>query len=188
LRITSQASGVVGARYFEEGERVKADDKLITLMDTSSLYAIFPVREKEALRIKEGMEAVIQIDGTGGEKYGRVDLVYPQADAQSLSFLVRVLIEDATDNLKPGMFARVRVTLGPAEKSLFLPGSALANKKNNEAEIFVINGNTLSLRKVVYGRTLGDQWEIISGVREGEIVVLRPESDMREGTNVSLAE
>ena len=188
LRITSQTSGVVGARYFEEGERVKADDKLITLMDTSSLYAIFPVREKEALRIKEGMEAVIQIDGTGGEKYGRVDLVYPQADAQSLSFLVRVLIEDATDNLKPGMFARVRITLGPAEKSLFLPGSALANKKNNEAEIFVINGNTLSLRKVVYGRTLGDQWEIISGVREGEIVVLRPESDMREGTNVSLAE
>jgi len=188
LQIKSQASGIVGVKYFEEGERVKAGEKIITLMDTTSLYAIFPVREKDALRIREGMEAVVQIDGTGGEKTGRVDLVYPQADIQSLSSLVRVLIDGETDNLKPGMFARVRVELGPPGKGVFLPGSALAGKKNNEAEVFVINGNTLSLRKVVYGQILGDQWEIISGVKESEIVVLRPESGMREGTNVSLAD
>ena len=188
LQIRSEASGVVGARYFEEGERVKAGEKILTLMDTSSLYAIFPVREKDALRIKQGMEAKVQIDGTGGEIYGVVDLVYPQADTRSLSFLVRVLIDDETGDLKPGMFSRVRVVLGPPGNGVFLPGSSLSGKKNNEAEVFVIHGDTLSLRKVVYGQTLGDQWEIISGIKAGEIAVLRPDSDMREGTRVSLAE
>jgi RND family efflux transporter MFP subunit len=188
LRISSEASGVVGARYFEEGERVKAGEKILTLMDTSSLYAVFPVREKDALRIRKGMEAKVQIDGTGGERNGSVDLVYPQADSQSLSFLIRVLIDGETGDLKPGMFSRVRVALGPPGKGVFLPGSALSGKKNNEAEVFIINGNTLSMRKVVYGQTLGDQWEIISGVNAGEIAVLRPDSDMREGTSVSLVE
>ena len=188
LRIKSQASGVVGARYFEEGERVRAGEKIITLMDTSSLYAIFPVREKDALRIEEGMTAKVYIDGIGGERDGTVDLVYPQADSQSLSFLVRVLIEGEVDDLKPGMFSRVQVILGPPRQGIFLPASALAGKRNNEAEVFVINGNTLSGRKVVLGQVQGDLWEIGSGLKAGEIAVLRPDSEMREGSVVSLAD
>ena len=186
LLIKSQAAGLVGARYFEEGERVKAGEKIVTLMDTSSLYAIFPVREKDALRIEKGMAAKVRVDGIGGERHGTVDLVYPQADSQSLSFLVRVLIDDETGDLKPGMFSRVQVMLGPPRRVVFLPASALAGKKNNEAEIFVINGDTLSGRKVALGQAQGDQWEINSGIKAGEIVVLRPDSDMREGTFVSL--
>ena len=187
LIIISQAAGIVGARYFEEGERVKAGEKILTLMDTTSMYAIFPVREKDALRIREGMAAKVQIDSIDGERQGIVDLVYPQADSQSLSFFVRVLINDGCSDLKPGMFSRVQIILGPPRSGIFLPASALAGKRNNEAEIFVINGSTLSGRKVILGQPRGDQWEIDSGIRAGEIVVLRPDSDMREGTFVSLA-
>jgi len=188
LQIKSQAAGVVGARYFEEGERVRAGEKILTLMDTSSLYAVFPVREKDALRIEKGMTAKVQIDGIGGERNGTVDLVYPQADSQSLSFLVRVLIEGEAGDLKPGMFSRVQIILGPPRQGIFLPASALAAKRNSEAEIFVVNGNTLSGRKVVLGQAQGDLWEINSGIKAGEIAVLRPDSEMREGTYVSLAD
>ncbi|MCL2127762.1 MAG: efflux RND transporter periplasmic adaptor subunit [Treponema sp.] len=188
LRIKSNASGVVGARYFEEGERVRAGEKIITLIDMSSLYAIFPVREKDALRIEAGMPAIVRIDGIEGERQGAVDLVYPQADSQSLSFLVRVLIGGETGDLRPGMFARVRIMLGPSRSGIFLPETALAGKKDNEAQVFVINGNTLSGRKVVLGQPLGDQREINSGIRAGEIAVLRPDSGMMEGSHVLLAD
>ena len=188
LSIVSEAGGVVGGRYFEEGERVKAGEKILTLLDTSSLYSIFPVREKDALCIEKGMSARVHIDGIHGEKQGKVDLVYPQADSQSMSFMVRVLLEGETTELKPGMFSRVQVTLGNPRKGVFLPASALTGRKNNEADIYVINGDTLSVRKVVLGMPLNDQWEICSGLKAGEIVVLRPDSDMREGTFVSLAD
>jgi RND family efflux transporter MFP subunit len=188
LLVRSPASGVIGARYFEEGERVKAEDKILTLMDTASLYAIFPLREKEALRLEKGMSAMVRIDGTGESREGRVDLIYPQADSQSMSFLVRVLLPGGGGgDLKPGMFARVQVRIGPPRQALIIPESSIVNKRNNEGIVFVINGNVLSERKINLGPALGEEREIASGLEAGELLVLRPDADLQEGSYVSLA-
>jgi RND family efflux transporter MFP subunit len=190
LRIRSPASGVLGARYFEEGERVKREDKLLTLMDTASLYAVFPVPETEALRLEKGMKARVIPDGTGETREGELDLVYPQADSQSFSFLVRVLLrnEGGLGSLKPGMFARVQVILGPPRPALLIPESSLVFKKDREGRVFVIAGDRLSERTVGLGLSLGKDREILSGLSAGEVVVLKPEGDLREGTYVSMAD
>jgi len=191
LTIRSPAGGIIGARYLEEGERVRLQDKIISLIDTASLYAIFPVREKDALRIEKGMKAAALIDGTGETRDGIVDLIYPQADSQSLSFLVRVLLQNTkiTDaKLKPGMFTRVTVILGEPKNAVFIPESSVFNQKNNEGSIFIVNGRTLTERKITIGLTVAEECEITSGLIGGELVVLRPEPDLREGTNVSIME
>jgi RND family efflux transporter MFP subunit len=198
LTVISPASGIVGARYLEEGERVRPQDKILSLIDTASLYAIFPVREKDAVRLEKGMSASVLIDGTGENRSGTVDLVYPQADSQSLSFLVRVLLEDSPDSndrLKPGMFARVTVTLGLPKKAVFIPESSIfrrmnsaSGQNNSEGSVFIINGSSLTERKIVLGPVYGEDREIISGLNAGELVVLRPDSSLREGSNVTLIE
>ena len=198
LAVISPASGIVGARYLEEGERVRPQDKILSLIDTASLYAIFPVREKDALRIEKGMSASVLVDGTGETHGGIVDLVYPQADSQSLSFLVRVLLRNTAlsnddDKLKPGMFARVTVILGPPKKVIFIPESSIFNRStssqnNGEGSVFIINGSSLTERKVILGSARGEEREITAGLNSGELVVARPDSDLREGTNVSLTE
>jgi len=207
LTVISPSSGIVGARYLEEGERVRSQDKILSLIDTASLYAIFPVREKDALRIEKGMPASVLIDGTGERRKGSVDLVYPQADSQSLSFLVRVLLHDTPsvnpDKLKPGMFARVTVTLGLPKKVIFIPESAIFNRTNlnrsaqqnseknqnySEGNVFIINGSSLTERKIIIGSVYGDEREIITGLNPGELIVQRPDTGLREGTNVTLAE
>jgi multidrug efflux pump subunit AcrA (membrane-fusion protein) len=165
-------------------------------MDTTSLYAIFPVREKDALRIEKGMSAVVLIDGTGEKQEGVVDLVYPQADSQSLSFLVRVLLRESSNNinrLKPGMFTRVTVTLGPPKGAVFIPENSIFNRSNSaqnrdEGSIFVINGRNKKKKKIVLGSVYGEDREITAGIKAGEIVVLRPDSVLREGSNVTLAD
>jgi len=192
LTVYSPSSGIVGARYLEEGERVRSQDKIISLIDTTSLYAIFPVREKDALRIEKGMSADVLIDGTGETWSGSVDLVYPQADSQSLSFLVRVLLQKTgfsdISRLKPGMFARITITLGLPVASLFIPESAIFNLKNNDGSVFIINGSALTERKISLGFSYGEDREVTSGLNKGEIVVLRPDSDLREGTSVTVIE
>jgi len=185
LKVRCPASGVVGARYLEEGERVRPQDKILSLIDTASLYAIFPVREKDALRIEKGMKAEVLIDGTGEKRDGVVDLVYPQADSQSLSFLVRVLLD--ANKLKPGMFARVTVTLGLPRKATYIPESAIFNRKNDEGSVFLINGSILAEQKISLGQSVGEEREI-TGVNAGSIVVIRPDPDLREGMNVSLVD
>jgi len=191
LTVLSPAAGVVGARYLEEGERVRLQDKIISLIDTASLYAIFPVREKDALRIEKGMAASVFVDGTGETRAGTVDLIYPQADSQSLSFLVRVLLWNSGISdirLKPGMFARITVNLGPPRNAVFIPESAIFNKKNNEGRVFIINGSALTERKIKIGSANGDECEITEGLKEGELIVLRPDPELKEGIHVSVAE
>jgi multidrug efflux pump subunit AcrA (membrane-fusion protein) len=134
------------------------------------------------------MDAVVLIDGTGESRKGQVDLVYPQADSQSLSFLVRVLLDDANGDLKPGMFVRVTVALGPPRKIITIPESSIVNKHGDEGTVFVINGTVLSQRKVVLGSSLGEDREISAGINAGELLVSRPGADIREGIYVSLAE
>ena len=193
LKVRSPASGVVGARYLEEGERIRSQDKILSLMDTGSLYAIFPIREKDALRIEKEMKASVLIDGTGESLDGVVDLVYPQADSQSLSFMVRALLMDTAENpainrLKPGMFARVTVILGPPKRAVFVPENSIFNQKNNEGSVFVINGSVLAERKITLGLAHGEDREITAGLNEGELVVIKPDTDLREGAYVALAE
>jgi RND family efflux transporter MFP subunit len=197
LRIFSPARGTIGVRYLEAGERVKQEDKILTLIDTESLYAVFPVRESEALLLSRGMKAVVRVDGTGGTYEGIVDLVSPSADSQSFTFSVRVLIppEAAASSaglreagLKPGMFARVSIILGPPRQAVIVPESALFNKKNTEGSVFVVSGNRLSERSVTMGSSLGEDREIGVGVSAGEVVVLRPDTNLREGDYVSVVD
>ncbi|MDR0474867.1 MAG: efflux RND transporter periplasmic adaptor subunit, partial [Treponema sp.] len=188
LTVTAPLNGIVGARYFEEGERLKREDKILTVIDTESLYAVFPVSESDSLKLARGMNANVSLDGTGGTYDGLVDLVYPQGDSQSFSFLVRVLIPSSEGLLKPGMFARISIPLKTPQGMLVIPETALISKKENQAKVFTIQGNHLRERQVIFGRILGDEREIISGLEKGEAVALRPDAALRDGAYVSVLE
>ncbi|GHV69442.1 hypothetical protein AGMMS49928_11820 [Spirochaetia bacterium] len=192
LTVRSPAAGIVGARYFEEGERLKKEDKILTLIDTESLYAMFSVREAEARRLARGMPAEVTLDSVDGSFEGTIDLVSPQADSQSFTFPVRVLLPPEALNgsmgVKPGMFARISVTAGPSRTAPVVSENSLMDKQNNEARVFTISGNVLTERKIVIGGSFGEDREIISGLAPGEVVVLRPDSALREGHYVSVSE
>ncbi|MDR0590142.1 MAG: efflux RND transporter periplasmic adaptor subunit, partial [Spirochaetaceae bacterium] len=179
LVIKSSMAGTVGALYMEAGERVKQEDKILTLMDTESLYGVFPVREEDALRLEKGLAARVSLDGTGGTYEGAVDLVAPIADSQSFTFSVRVLLSPESiaggmgETLpKPGMFARVSITLGPPRRVMVIPDSAILNKKDQGGVVLVINGNTLHEREIRFGMSLGEDREIETGLRPGDLVVV----------------
>lgn len=184
LIVLSPASGTVGARYLELGERVKREDKLLTIIDTSSLYAQFPVREAEALRIRSGLPARVTVDGTGGTYEGRIDLVSPTADAQSFTFAVRVLLPAASSGAKPGMFCRVVVPVGKPRSAMLVPESVLVERSDDRGRLFVLSGGMVSERKVRLGGTLGDRREILEGLDPGAVVVDRPDPSLREGDHV----
>jgi RND family efflux transporter MFP subunit len=187
LNIYSSASGTVGARYLETGERVSRTDKILTLIDTKSLYAIITLGEAEALRLQKGMAAEVKVDNSGGTYNGTVDLIYPQADTQTFTFTVRILLtETEAGNLKPGMFARVSISAGPGRHCIAVPPSALASRNSDEGIVFVAARGRAFERKVVLGAELpGGEREIRSGLSEGEVLVLKGAS-LREGMKIAV--
>jgi RND family efflux transporter MFP subunit len=198
LDLRSPASGIVGGRYVEEGERVSRGDKILTIIDAESLYAVFALREADALRLRKGMDAVVRVDGTGKSYAGKLDLVFPQADSQSFTFSVRVLIpaaykgeagevnEAGEGGLKPGMFARAEVQAGPDRKVLSIPEEAIAVRNNGEAAVFVVVNGRASERTIRIGELFGDgRRELLSGLAAGEVVVLYPDTSLKEGSRVT---
>ena len=188
LTVYSPAAGVVGARYLEEGERAKKDDKILTLMDNFALYVIFPLRESDALRLRKGMTAKVTVDGAGEIIEGTVDLVSPQADSQSFTFSVRVLLPQELvarkDKLKPGMFARVAINPGEERKVLTVADSAIVNRKDDTGSVFVINRGMISERKITFGPLNGESREVYSGLKAGEVVAKSPDASFKEGLHV----
>ena len=188
LTVYSPASGTVGVRYLEEGERARKEDKILTLMDTGALYVVFSLRESDALRLRKGMAAKVKVDGAGEVYDGTVDLVSPQADSQSFTFSVRVLLPHEVvaqgDKLKPGMFARVTIRLTDECFALTVAESAIINRKDNEGSVFVINQGRVNERRIKFGLLYGENREVYSGLKAGEIVVLNPDVSIKEGLNV----
>lgn len=184
LTIASPAAGIVGARYVEVGERVKRDDKLLTVISDDRLFAVLPVREADALRLGKGMDAVVRVESAGEDFPGTVDLVSPTADSQSASFSVRISLRDPKRRLKPGMFARATVRTGRPRSALVVPESALIEKTEKEAALFVVAAGRLVRRRVSIGLSRAQGREILSGAREGEVVVDRPDAGLAEGDHV----
>ncbi|MCL1928588.1 MAG: efflux RND transporter periplasmic adaptor subunit [Treponema sp.] len=188
LTIYSPAAGTVGIRYLEEGERAKKEDKILTLMDTGALYVIFSLRESDALQLRKGMTAKVKVDGAGEIYDGTVDLVSPQADSQSFTFSVRVLLPHEVvakeDKLKPGMFARVTIRLADERFALTVAESAIVNRKDDEGSVFIISQGRAHERKIKFGLLYGENREVYSGLKAGETVVVNPDASIKEGLHV----
>jgi RND family efflux transporter MFP subunit len=194
LEVTSPTAGIVGALYVEEGERVEAEAKLLTVIESKSLYAVFPVREGEAPRLRAGMAALVRVDAASATVNGVVELVSPVADSQSASFQVRVRLKGG-GALKPGMFARAVVTVGPPRVALVIPESAAMDRRamaeagkggsaGERARVFTVVEGKATEREVVLGAVTEEGREVVEGLAENEVVVDRPDSDLKEGERV----
>ncbi len=186
LVMRSPVSATLGARHVEAGERVKREDKIVTMMDVTSLFAVVPVPESDAMRLGRGMEATVTVDSAGGEFRGIVDLVSPIADARSASFTVRVSLKDDKGRLKPGMFVRVKFLTGGAREFLVIPETCIAGKDEETATVFTVVRGLAAARKIRVGAAVSAGITVIEGLSEGEVLIDRPSADLKEGDGVAI--
>lgn len=185
LRVLSPASGVLGARYLEPGERVAAGTKLFTIFMEDKVYAVFPVQERDALLVREGQEVRVVLPALKDEeRVARVTLVSPMLDPQSGNIIIKAIMNNPDGKLKPGMFVRVRLIHGKPENRILLPLTCLVGKEGDKAEVFAASGGRVFKRTLVLGEESKGFVEALSGIEEGDLVVDFPPPLLREGDNV----
>lgn len=128
------------------------------------------VTETSFLRLDEGMRAQISLPGYEGQLGGRLRLNAGQIDPVTRSGEVRIELDEA-DGLKPGVFARGSIN-APARRNILLPGSAV-NTASGASNVFVVKDGVVDRRDVTVGVRQEGFVEIISGVSDGEMVVLK---------------
>ncbi len=193
MQIVAPLSGVIAARYLETGERVKREEKIFTIIDVESLYAVASFSEPEALRVSTGMEARVTVDGANSaeapaEFHGVVELVSPVADAGSASFSVRVIIRDPDRRLKPGMFARITITAGASQRVSVVPESSIVERYGQAGTLGFISAGRIAMKRVSFGPSMEAGLVILSGAVPGDVIVDKPDHALKEGQHVTISD
>ncbi len=188
--IRSPIQGVVEKRLVEEGELVTSS----TLVRASPLFIIlrrdrmkvrFFIPEKDLPRLKTGLRAEVVVDAYPREKFwGNLSLLSPSLDPLTRTSEGEIVLENTQNKLRPAMFARVRIILGEKKDTLRIKKDALLEGR----KVFVVKEGKAELRRVTLGLE-GKEWvEIISGLEEGESVVIRGQRILREGDKVRIVQ
>jgi multidrug efflux pump subunit AcrA (membrane-fusion protein) len=126
----------------------------------------------------------VTVDGDTAVHPGTVARLSPAITEQNRTLLIEAEIPNTASRLKPGAFARAEVVVDAGDRVVTVPASALVIFAGVEKVLTVRGGKSEELR-VTTGRRLGEQVEIVSGVKAGEPIVVQP-GNLTAGQPVTL--
>jgi RND family efflux transporter MFP subunit len=156
-----------------EGSAVEQGMKLMRLEDHSKLWLQAQVYERELGMVKAGQMTQAMFESVPGKMFdGKVDLVYPHVDPQMRTNMVRIMLGEAGDELKPGMYAQVMIMATPVKDALLVPREAVIDTGTRQIAFAVGPQGQFESKDVVMGLSGdGDLVQILSGLKEGDTVV-----------------
>jgi membrane fusion protein (multidrug efflux system) len=189
LEIRAPFSGIVGMRTVSIGDYVKDGADLVNLEDISSVKVDFRIPEKFADRVGRGQGLEVIVDALPDKPFrATVDAIDPQVDSAGRSALLRGRIANPEAKLKPGMFARVRLTLAERKDALIVPEEAIVPQGGKSTVWRVVEGKALRT-EVKTGMRRDAKVEIVEGLKLGDIVVTAGQIRLsRDGAPVRIAQ
>ncbi len=181
-------SGVVTARNYDNGDMYNGTP-ILTIEQTNVVKIITNISETHYKDIKKGQTIDIELDAYPGEKFtGRVSIVYPSVDEATHTFPVEIIINNQSQKVRPGMFARATVNFG-SQKHVLIPDEALVKQIGaGDRYVYVYDAakQTVHYNKVELGKHIGKTYEIFSGVQDGQQVVVAGQSRLSNGKKVKV--
>lgn len=183
--IRAPAAGVITEKQVETGDVVGPQTRLFTVGDLSTMVVRVAVSELDVVDLAPGHRVRVQLDAfPGRELSGTVRRIFPSADPGTRLVPVEVALGPESAGIaRPGFLARVSFSLGAKENVLLVPARALAGG-NGSQNVFVVEEGVATRRSVETGLTSQGQVEVVSGVREGEAVVVIGHNALRDGAEV----
>ena len=165
--IRSPIEGIVIDKKVDAGDMVTPGQMLATLLDPKRMQLVASVRESLAHRLKVGQPIEVQVENFNKQGTGTISEIVPEAESSSRTFQVKVT-GPCPEGVYSGMFGRILILLDE-EQVLVIPLQAV----QSVGQLDLVNVTThgaVSRRAVRLGRTIGEDVEVLSGLREGEQV------------------
>lgn len=181
--IVAPADGVVASRSITLGQVVQTGTEMFRLIEDGRIEVNALVPEAQLFSVRPGQSARV-FDPAGLEHQAKVRIVTPTVDAKTRLGTVRIALPAGT-TLKPGMFARVEITLDTTT-SLNVPLKALVWQQSKPAVFKVTDAGVALRTEVVMGRKTSDHVEILSGLSTGDRVVVEGAGLLNDGDAVRI--
>jgi len=189
-RITSPINGVVVSKQAEIGLLAAPGVPLMTIEDNSRYRLEVSVEDSMLRQIRLGTPSQVSIDAVGTEEFPRrVTEIVPASDPGSRSSTVKIDLLDVKGSsgsqavLRSGLYGRARFSIGQ-KQILKVPLKAIL-QRGQLVSVFVVDpSQILHLRLIKTGKQYGDQLEVLSGLNDGDRIVVEGIERVREGDRV----
>lgn len=192
-RIQAPFAGRLGISSINRGQYVNPGDNLVTLQSLESILADFYLPQQEFARIALKQEASITTDTYPGRAFtGTLTAISPKVNPDTRNFLVEATVANPKHELLPGMFATIALKAGDKERHLTLPKTAVTYNPYGDT-VFIVHESkgpdgkprlTVKQSFVTTGPSRDNEVAILSGVREGDMVVTSGQLKLRNGSVV----
>ena len=167
--VRSPIDGTIIDKKVDAGDMVTPGQVLVTLFDPRRMQLVASVRESLTQQLKEGQGIGVQIEGLEQSCSGTISEIVPEAQSISRTFQVKVT-GPCPPGIYSGMFGRILIPLGD-EEVLVIPGQAVQHVGQLKL-VLVVQDDRVARRSIRTGRSLAEDVEVLSGLREGEQVVV----------------
>lgn len=186
-QLISPINGIVTARNYDNGDMYSGAEPIFTVEQIRPVKLMINVSESFFTKVKKGMDVDVKLDVYGNDLFkGKVSLVYPTIDPATRTFPVEIKIVNNDERVRPGMFARVTMNFGTLNH-VVAPDQAIVKQSGaGDRYIYVYKDGKVSYNKVELGRRMGNKYEIISGVTDGDQVVITGQNRLTNGMEVEI--
>jgi len=175
------------------GAAANAKAAVVTIADMDSLQVEADVSESNLQQVKMGQPCEIQMDALPDLRFrGVVHMIVPTADRTKATVLVKVRFVDKDERILPEMSAKVAFLSREVKKEEEKPRTALnfaaIFMRDGKKLVYLIKENRVVETPITTGETFGDMTEVLSGVKAGDRIAIRPLNKLRDGRRIKVAE
>jgi RND family efflux transporter MFP subunit len=179
--IKAPISGIITAKDAEAGEYANPGTALATVVDIYNLKAVVFVSEKDVYKLKLNQTAVITADVLQGKSFnGKVSFISPVGD-ENHNYRVELAVNNKSTVLKAGTYIKINFNLGNELQALLIPKIALVEGTKNPF-VYRLKGNKAEVLKITLGREFGENVAVLSGLQEGDEVVVSGQINLTNGS------
>lgn len=173
LTLRAPTSGTITADDFRLGQHIAAGSRLMQIADESTVWVEVKLSQHQATQVHAGKSAIVMLKNERNIYPAKVVNVYHQLDNTTRTVGVRLEVQNPEDALHPGMFVTAQIEAGDGEEALLIPTSAV-QRQGNELIVFVEEEpGHFERREVEVGKASLGLMPVLSGIKEGENVVVQ---------------
>ena len=185
--VPSPVDGFVARRNLDPGAFASQNAPIASVVDISTLRLVANLVEKDVKRVQVGTPAEVEVDAFPGEIFtGRISRIAPVFDPATRTAEMEIEVPNRTGRVKPGMYARVVLTVGTRQNALVVPRNAVVDVEGKRG-VFVPQENRAQFRAVETGLQDETRVEITGGLAEGSRVITTGALALRDGDPILLA-
>lgn len=188
IPVVSPIKGTVISKNIEVGSNVSIKQPLIEVADLKQLIVNSAVSEEFISKIKLGQTVKVKIHSLGDSFLaGKISVITPGIRTESRTADIEISISKDT-RFRPGMTASIEIIVEQKQNALVIPQDILIVKPNGDKYVFVAIGDTAKIAKITTGIESNTEVEVISGLKEGNKIIILGQEDLKDGVKIKFQE